>query len=163
MGAFVHSVHPSYVQATIQTTNSNHTTQIHQEITVNGKRPASGRITSQAQSSLKQEYKDGVSTEEAIALTMKIMSKTMDSTTLSSEMRIRIICLTFALSTKQPLAKIFKPAEIDALLARARDREERRGCGNGELNGVQFSFYLVGSIALLLSAIAADIRPNIWL
>ncbi|KAF9507329.1 hypothetical protein BS47DRAFT_1377925 [Hydnum rufescens UP504] len=70
-----------------------------------------------AQSLLKQEYKDGLSTEEAIALTIKIMSKTMDSTTLSSE-KLEFSTLTLDPTTKQPLAKIYKPAEIDALLAK---------------------------------------------
>ncbi|KAF9507528.1 hypothetical protein BS47DRAFT_1373862 [Hydnum rufescens UP504] len=52
---------------------------------------------------LKQECKDDLCTEEAIALMIKIMSKTMDSTTLSSGK-----CMHF----------IYKPAEIDALLAK---------------------------------------------
>lgn len=41
-----------------------------------------------AQSLLKQEYKDDISIEEAIALVLKVMSKTMDSTTLGSEKRM---------------------------------------------------------------------------
>lgn len=40
-----------------------------------------------AQSLLKQEYKDDISMEAAIALVLKVMSKTMDSTTLGSEKR----------------------------------------------------------------------------
>lgn len=40
-----------------------------------------------AQSLLKQEYKDDITVEEAIALAIRVMSKTMDSTTLSSEKR----------------------------------------------------------------------------
>lgn len=40
-----------------------------------------------AQSLLKQEYKDEITVEEAVALVIKVMSKTMDSTTLSSEKR----------------------------------------------------------------------------
>lgn len=38
-----------------------------------------------AQSLLKQEYKDDISVEEAVALVLRVMSKTMDSTTLGSE------------------------------------------------------------------------------
>lgn len=38
-----------------------------------------------AQSLLKQEYKDEITVEEAVALVIKVMSKTMDSTTLGSE------------------------------------------------------------------------------
>ena len=40
-----------------------------------------------AQSLLKQDYKDDISIDDAIALVIKVMSKTMDSTTLSSEKR----------------------------------------------------------------------------
>ena len=40
-----------------------------------------------AQSLLKQEYKDDISVEDAAALVLRVMSKTMDSTTLGSEKR----------------------------------------------------------------------------
>src|SRR5258707_6556918 len=40
-----------------------------------------------AQSLLKQEYKDDISVEDAVALVLRVMSKTMDSTTLGSEKR----------------------------------------------------------------------------
>lgn len=40
-----------------------------------------------AQSLLKQDYKDDISLEDAKALCLKIMSKTMDSTKLGSEKR----------------------------------------------------------------------------
>ena len=40
-----------------------------------------------AQSLLKQEYKDDITLEGAIDLTLRVMSKTMDSTTLGSEKR----------------------------------------------------------------------------
>jgi 20S proteasome subunit alpha 3 len=40
-----------------------------------------------AQSLLKQEYKDDISVEEAIGLVLRVMSRTMDSTTLGSEKR----------------------------------------------------------------------------
>jgi hypothetical protein len=40
-----------------------------------------------AQSLLKQDYKDDISLEDAKALALKIMSKTMDSTKLGSEKR----------------------------------------------------------------------------
>jgi len=40
-----------------------------------------------AQSLLKQDYKDDISIEDAVALVLKVMSKTMDSTTLGSEKR----------------------------------------------------------------------------
>jgi 20S proteasome subunit alpha 3 len=40
-----------------------------------------------AQSLLKQEYKDEITLEDAISLVVRVMGKTMDSTTLSSEKR----------------------------------------------------------------------------
>ncbi|KAI0339890.1 20S proteasome subunit [Trametopsis cervina] len=67
-----------------------------------------------AQSLLKQEYKDDITIEEAIALVLKVMSKTMDSTTLGSE-KVEFATLTLD-AEKQPKAKIYRPAEIDALL-----------------------------------------------
>jgi 20S proteasome subunit alpha 3 len=36
---------------------------------------------------LKQEYKDDVTVEDAIGIILRVMSKTMDSTTLGSEKR----------------------------------------------------------------------------
>ena len=40
-----------------------------------------------AQSLLKQEYKDDITMEGAVDLVLRVMSKTMDSTTLGSEKR----------------------------------------------------------------------------
>jgi len=68
-----------------------------------------------AQSLLKQEYKDEITMEEAVALVIKVMSKTMDSTTLGSE-KLEFATLTLDKVTKQPKAKIYRPAEVDALL-----------------------------------------------
>lgn len=68
-----------------------------------------------AQSLLKQEYKDDITVEEAIALAIRVMSKTMDSTTLSSE-KLEFAVLTLDPKTKKPRPKIYKPAEINALL-----------------------------------------------
>jgi 20S proteasome subunit alpha 3 len=101
-----------------------------------------------AQSLLKQEYKDDIEVKDAIGLVLRIMSKTMDSTTLGSEERefflllyhpsslsgllvgwsddinansvlghaVEFAVLTLDSATKEPKAKIYKPAEIDALL-----------------------------------------------
>jgi len=68
-----------------------------------------------AQSLLKQDYKDDISLEDAIALAIKVMSKTMDSTTLSSE-KLEFAVLTVDPITIQPRAKIYRPADVDALL-----------------------------------------------
>ncbi|OJT15418.1 Proteasome subunit alpha type-4-A [Trametes pubescens] len=67
-----------------------------------------------ATSLLKQDYKEDISVEDAIELVLKVMSKTMDSTTLGSE-KLEFATLTLDAS-KQPKAKIYNPAEIDALL-----------------------------------------------
>lgn len=92
-----------------------------------------------AQSLLKQEYKDNISVDEAIGLVLRVMSRTMDSTTLGSEKcqshsvssvliivlirwrsaRAHVVefaVLTYDEAAKQPKAKIYKPSEIDALL-----------------------------------------------
>ncbi|KAG6895476.1 hypothetical protein C0992_001070 [Termitomyces sp. T32_za158] len=68
-----------------------------------------------AQSLLKQEYKDTIEVKDAIGLVLRTMSKTMDSTTLSSE-KLEFAVLTLDPETKQPKAKIYRPAEIDTLL-----------------------------------------------
>ncbi|KAH9978876.1 proteasome subunit alpha type 4 [Lactifluus volemus] len=70
-----------------------------------------------AQSLLKQEYKDDITVDEAIGLVMRTMSKTMDSTTLGSE-KLEFAALTVDPVTKEPRAKIYRPAEIDALLVK---------------------------------------------
>ena len=49
-----------------------------------------------AQSLLKQEYKDDISVDDAVELVIRVMSKTMDSTTLSSEKRACSACLIFS-------------------------------------------------------------------
>jgi 20S proteasome subunit alpha 3 len=90
-----------------------------------------------AQSLLKQEYKDDISLEDAIGIVLRVMSKTMDSTTLGSEKRasssslipfLFFLALTHATAVEfatltldpavahKPRAKLFRPAEIDALL-----------------------------------------------
>ncbi|KAJ7899029.1 nucleophile aminohydrolase [Mycena leptocephala] len=68
-----------------------------------------------AQSLLKQEYKDDIEVKDAIGLALRTMSKTMDSTTLERKM-CAFAVLTLDPVTKQPKAKIYRPAEIDALL-----------------------------------------------
>ncbi|KAH9942353.1 N-terminal nucleophile aminohydrolase [Epithele typhae] len=67
-----------------------------------------------ATSLLKQDYKEDISVEDAIELVLKVMSKTMDSTTLGSE-KLEFATLTLD-ANKKPKAKIYKPSEIDALL-----------------------------------------------
>jgi len=68
-----------------------------------------------AQSLLKQEYKDDISVEDAIGLVLRVMSKTMDSTSLGSE-KLEFAVLTIDEETKQPRSKIYRPSDIDAIL-----------------------------------------------
>lgn len=51
-----------------------------------------GANNATAQSILKQDYKEDMSLEEAKALAIKVLSKTMDSTTLTSE-KCKFICI----------------------------------------------------------------------
>ena len=46
-----------------------------------------------AQSILKQEYKDDLTLDQALLLAVKVLTKTMDSTTLSSDKRMSV-CLS---------------------------------------------------------------------
>jgi len=73
-----------------------------------------GANNSTAQSTLKQEYKEDITVKQAITLALKTISKSMDTPTLGSE-RLEFAVLSLG-PNKQPKAKIYKPAEIDALL-----------------------------------------------
>jgi len=73
-----------------------------------------GANSASAQSLLKQDYKEDCTLAEASGLACKVLSKTMDSETLSSER------LEFATITRDKAGKIvqriWKPEEIDSLL-----------------------------------------------
>jgi len=77
-----------------------------------------------AQSLLKQEYKDDINIDDAIDLVLRVMSKTMDSTTLGSE-KLEFATLTLDPTTQKPKAKIYRPSEVDALL-------QKQGLGKKE-------------------------------
>ncbi|RHZ89369.1 hypothetical protein Glove_16g196 [Diversispora epigaea] len=73
-----------------------------------------GANNASAQSLLKQDYKDDISLKEAKELAAKVLSKTMDSTTLSSEkLEFATICLN---EEEKVVYHLYKPYEIDALL-----------------------------------------------
>ncbi|WWC91167.1 uncharacterized protein L201_006108 [Kwoniella dendrophila CBS 6074] len=74
-----------------------------------------GSNHSSASSLLKQDYKEDLTLEEAKSLCLKVMSKTMDSTKLSSE-KLEFATMTLHPQTKQPLSKIYRPSELDGLL-----------------------------------------------
>ncbi|CDK26399.1 unnamed protein product [Kuraishia capsulata CBS 1993] len=78
------------------------------------KATSAGANTSSAQTLLKQDYKDDMTLEEAKELALKVLSKTMDSTSLSSE---KIEFATVKLNSKGIVVhRIWKPTEIDQLL-----------------------------------------------
>ncbi|KAH8081490.1 putative proteasome subunit alpha type 4 [Filobasidium floriforme] len=98
-----------------------------------------GANNSNAQSLLKQDYKDEITLEEAKALALKIMSKTMDSTKLGSE-KLEFATMTLDPATQLPLAKIFRSAELDELLRKyelggTSDSEVGVGQGTGGGSG----------------------------
>ena len=77
-----------------------------------------GSNTSNATSILKQDYKEGLTLKEAQSLAIKVLTKTMDSTTLGSDK------LEFAVISK-PGDKVvyhpFSPEEIDDLLKQEKE------------------------------------------
>ncbi|KAI7886669.1 proteasome subunit alpha type-4 [Lichtheimia hyalospora FSU 10163] len=72
-----------------------------------------GANNATAQSILKQDYKDDMNVEDAKALAIKVLSKTMDSTTLNSE---KLEFATIRQVDGKVVYDLFKPSEIDALL-----------------------------------------------
>ncbi|KAI7944591.1 hypothetical protein MJO28_010286 [Puccinia striiformis f. sp. tritici] len=74
-----------------------------------------GNGNSTATSLLRQDYKDSMDLDEAIVLALKVLSKTMDDTTLSSD-RVEFAVISTDEETDQPHVRIYKPAEIDELL-----------------------------------------------
>ena len=55
------------------------------KLTADGKLPVSEPNNSTASSLLRQDYKDDIGLDDALGLAVKVLSKTMDSTTLDSE------------------------------------------------------------------------------
>ncbi|KAK0542791.1 Proteasome subunit alpha type-3 [Tilletia horrida] len=67
-----------------------------------------------ATSLLKQDYKEEIGLQDAMALALKVLSKTMDSTTLDSD---KLEFATISLDERgQPRGRIFTPDEISRLL-----------------------------------------------
>ncbi|RKP27128.1 proteasome subunit alpha type-4 [Syncephalis pseudoplumigaleata] len=73
-----------------------------------------GANNAAAQSMLKQEYKEDMTLSDAIGLTVKVLSKTMDTASLTSE---KLEFGTLKLDSEgRPTYDILLPAQIDALL-----------------------------------------------
>ncbi|KAI9006422.1 nucleophile aminohydrolase [Hyaloraphidium curvatum] len=74
-----------------------------------------GANSANAQSILKQDYKDELTLKEAMSLAVKVLAKTMDSTTISSD-KLEFATLSLNPATKKPHFHNFTPEEIDQLL-----------------------------------------------
>jgi len=74
-----------------------------------------GANNSTATSLLKQDYKEDIGVDEALELAVKVLSKTMDSTTLDHE-KVEIATITYSEETGQTIAHILSHKELDALL-----------------------------------------------
>lgn len=75
-----------------------------------------GKSSTNAQSILKQEYKDeGMSLKEALSLAVKVLSKTMEGSELNSE-KVEFATLTLANTTKAPKFSIYSNKQVDELL-----------------------------------------------
>lgn len=61
-----------------------------------------------------QDYKDDIDSEAAVQLALKVLSKTMDSTTLSHE-KLELAKVSVA-KTGEVVIKVYQPDELDALL-----------------------------------------------
>lgn len=66
-----------------------------------------------AQSILKQDYKDDLSLEQALLLAVKVFSKTLDSTTLTSE---KLEFATLTLVDGKPKYSVMAPEKVNAIL-----------------------------------------------
>lgn len=71
-----------------------------------------------AQSMLKQDYKEGMTLEEALPLAVKVLSKTMDSTALNSE-KLEMMTVTRNAEGETILMPL-TAAQVDALLEAAK-------------------------------------------
>eukprot|EP00123_Amoebidium_parasiticum_P019313 comp24503_c0_seq1/m.46756 comp24503_c0_seq1/g.46756 ORF comp24503_c0_seq1/g.46756 comp24503_c0_seq1/m.46756 type:complete len:254 (-) comp24503_c0_seq1:35-796(-) len=81
-----------------------------------------GANSQAAQSILKQDYKDDMGLQDALMLAVKVLTKTMDSTTLSSDK------LEFATLSRRDGKTVFEPLSrelADTLLAKGKELQEQ--------------------------------------
>ncbi len=80
------------------------------------KATAIGAKHQQAQSILKQDYRDDLTLKEALQLTVKVLSKTLDSTTLKAE-KLEFVVLTHSGSSNGTAKMmVMSPKQIEDLL-----------------------------------------------
>ncbi|KAF7099652.1 hypothetical protein CFC21_101260 [Triticum aestivum] len=82
------------------------------------KAAAVGANSQAAQSMLKQDYKDGMTREEAVALALKVLSKTMDSTSLTAD-KLELAEVFVQPSTGEVQYQVCSPDAMGKLLAKA--------------------------------------------
>eukprot|EP00249_Psilotum_nudum_P030402 c42999_g1_i1 orf=421-1173(-) len=80
------------------------------------KAAAIGANNQAAQSMLKQDYKDEITSDEAVQLSLKVLSKTMDSTSLSSE-KLELAVVSLAASGEVKY-HVYAAAELNKLLVK---------------------------------------------
>lgn len=76
-----------------------------------------GANTTSAQTLLKQEYKPDMSVEEACDQAMLVMSKTMDSATITST---KLEFATIKADSEEAVYKVWKPTDIEPLIAKVK-------------------------------------------
>jgi 20S proteasome subunit alpha 3 len=84
------------------------------------KATAIGANSQGAQSLLKQEWKEGLSIQEALTLALKVMSKTMDSTTLSSD---KLEFCTLTRVGDEVVYHILESSQVDEML-KQKEKED---------------------------------------
>jgi len=82
------------------------------------KATAIGANSQAAQSMLKQEYKDDITLKDALFLAIKVLSKTMDTKSLSSE-KLEFSTITFNESQKKPEIETLSAKKLDELIKEA--------------------------------------------
>ncbi|KAK1604723.1 hypothetical protein QYE76_028396 [Lolium multiflorum] len=82
------------------------------------KASAVGANSQAAQSMLKQDYRDGMTREEAVALALKVLSKTMDSTSLTAE-KLELAEVFLHPGTGEVQYQVCTPDAMGKLLAKA--------------------------------------------
>lgn len=88
------------------------------------KATAIGANSQGAQNILKQDFKDDITLEEATKLIIKVLSKTMDSTTLSPE-KIELSTVRRDEANDEVLFHIYEDAELKPLLDAVNDEREK--------------------------------------
>eukprot|EP00736_Rhodelphis_marinus_P006949 Rmarinus@m.29290 len=87
------------------------------------KATAIGSNSQAAQSILKQDYKDELSLDEALALTVKVLSKTMDATSLTPE---KVEFSTLSMKNGKVKYHILTDAEIEPLIQTHKANQETK-------------------------------------